>query len=379
MKILVTGGAGFIGSWLVESLIGAGHEVIALDNLSPQIHGALPQADVPCLKTGQVEFIRADVRDQSVMDSVLARVEAVVHLAAETGTGQSMYQIAHYYDVNQQATAAMFELIGTKHRHIQRVILASSRSIYGEGAYKLNNQIVVAAPRDATRLKAGQFEPVGPNGETIQLVATPEDISPSPASVYAATKLANESLGKIFAEAYGTTVVALRFQNVYGERQSLRNPYTGILSIFSNRMRQNLPINIFEDGAESRDFVHVSDIVAAIGMALNKPLSGFHAINVGSGVATSVMNVAETLRELLASQSALSVSGDFRAGDIRHGYADLTLAREVLGFEPSVTVSEGLTRFCKWVMTQPVLEDRSEKAMSELARLGLGRTQALSP
>jgi dTDP-L-rhamnose 4-epimerase len=376
MKILVTGGAGFIGSWLVESLIGARHEAIVLDNLSPQIHGALPLPDVPWLKTGQVEFIRGDVRDQQTMDEVLARVEAVVHLAAETGTGQSMYQIAHYYDVNQQATAAMFESIGTKHRHIQRVILASSRSIYGEGAYKLNDQIVVAAPRDPNRLKAGQFEPVGPNGETIQLVATPEDISPSPASVYAATKLANESLGKIFAEAYGTTVVALRFQNVYGERQSLRNPYTGILSIFSNRMRQNLPINIFEDGAESRDFIHVSDIVAVIGMALNKPLSGFHAINVGSGVPTSVMNVAETLRELLASQSTLGVSGDFRAGDIRHCYADLKRARQVLGFAPSLTVSEGLARFCKWVMTQPVLEDRSEKAMGELARLGLGRTQA---
>lgn len=376
MKILVTGGAGFIGSWLVESLIRDGHSITIVDNLSPQIHGALPQPDVSWLQSGQVEFIRADVRDQKTMDEVLGRVEAVVHLAAETGTGQSMYQIAHYYDVNQQATAAMFEAIGTKHRHIHRVILASSRSIYGEGAYKLNDQIVVAAPRDANRLKAGQFEPVGPKGETLQLEATPEDISPSPASVYAATKLANESLGKIFAEAYGTTVVALRFQNVYGERQSLRNPYTGILSIFSNRMRQNLPINIFEDGEESRDFVHVSDIVAAIGLALDKPLSGFHAINVGSGVATSVMKVAETLRELLGSQSSLAVSGDFRAGDIRHCYADLKRAREVLSFEPSLTVEQGLAKFCNWVMTQPVLEDRSEKAMSELARLGLGRTQA---
>lgn len=376
MKILVTGGAGFIGSWLVESLIQDGHSITVVDNLSPQIHGALPQPDVSWLQSGQVEFIRADVRDQKTMDDVLGRVEAVVHLAAETGTGQSMYQIAHYYDVNQQATAAMFEAIGTKHRHIQRVILASSRSIYGEGAYKLNEQTVVAVPRDANRLKAGLFEPVGPNGEALQLVATPEDISPSPASVYAATKLANESLGKIFAEAYGTTVVALRFQNVYGERQSLRNPYTGILSIFSNRMRQNLAINIFEDGKESRDFVHVSDIVAAIGLALNKPLSGFHAINVGSGVATSVMKVAETLCELLGSQSTLAVSGDFRAGDIRHCYADLKRAREVLGFEPSLTVEQGLAKFCNWVMTQPVLEDRSEKAMSELARLGLGRTQA---
>jgi dTDP-L-rhamnose 4-epimerase len=371
MKILVTGGAGFIGSWLVESLVGAGHETIVLDNLSPQIHGALPQTYAPWLKTGQVEFIRADVRDQQTMDGVLARVEAVVHLAAETGTGQSMYQIAHYYDVNQQATAAMFESIGTKHRHIQRVILASSRSIYGEGAYKLNDQIVVAATRDANRLKAGKFEPIGPKGETLQLVATPEDISPSPASVYAATKLANETLGSIFADAYCTSVIALRFQNVYGERQSLRNPYTGILSIFSNRMRQALPINIFEDGLESRDFVHVSDVVRAISLALEKPLKGFHALNVGSGVPSSVMSVAETLKNLLGSSSTLRVSGDFRAGDIRHCYADLSRAREALGYEPTITISDGLGRFCRWVQSQDILIDRSDKAMSELKKFGL--------
>jgi dTDP-L-rhamnose 4-epimerase len=376
MKILVTGGAGFIGSWLVSDLIEKGHQVVVVDNLSPQIHGALPKPDVPWLSATDVEFIRADIRDAQVMDSVLGRVEAVVHLAAETGTGQSMYQIAHYYDVNQQATASMFEAIGTKHRHIKRVILASSRSIYGEGAYKLGEQIVVAAPRDANRLKSGLFEPVGPNGEELQLVATPEDVPASPASVYAATKLANESLGRIFADAYGTTVVALRFQNVYGERQSLRNPYTGILSIFSNRMRQNLSINIFEDGHESRDFVHVSDIVRAIGLAMDRPLTGFHAINVGAGAPTSVMQVAQTLRDLLGSTSDLAVSGDFRAGDIRHCYADLNRARDVLGFTPSLSVEQGLARFCNWVQTQPVLQDGSEKAMNELARLGLGQTKS---
>jgi dTDP-L-rhamnose 4-epimerase len=372
MKVLVTGGAGFIGSWLVDSLIKNGHQVVVVDNLSPQIHGQLPQPAVPWLYGVQVEFIRADVRDSAVMDKVLSRVDAVVHLAAETGTGQSMYQIAHYYDVNQQATAALFEAIGTRHRHIGRVILASSRSIYGEGAYRLGNQCLVPPPRDAERMKAGQFEPLGPKGETLELIATTEDVTPRPASVYAATKLANETLGQIFADAYGTTVMALRFQNVYGERQSLRNPYTGILSIFSNRMRQNQPINIFEDGKESRDFVHVSDIVSAIELALKQPLSGFHALNVGSGVPTSVMTMTEMLRDLLGSNSALSVSGDFRAGDIRHCYADLTRVRTSLGFEPAVSLKQGLVRFCEWVKTQSLLEDRSETAMSELARLGLG-------
>jgi dTDP-L-rhamnose 4-epimerase len=376
MKILVTGGAGFIGSWLVDFLSASEHSILVLDNLSVQIHGAIPKLDLPWLGSEKVDFIRGDIRDLKLMDELLARVDAVVHLAAETGTGQSMYQIAHYYDVNQQATAAMFEAIGTRHRHIKRVVLASSRSIYGEGAYKLADQIFVPKPRDSSRLKAGQFEPVGPKGEALQLFATPEDVAPSPASVYAATKLANESLGRIFADAYCTTVVALRFQNVYGERQSLRNPYTGILSIFSNRMRQNLPVNIFEDGLESRDFVHVSDVVRAITLTLECPLEGFDAINVGSGVATSVLQVAETLRKLLGSASTLGVSGDFRAGDIRHCYADLTRARELLGFEPLLGMGQGLSRFCEWVMTQSIIEDRSEKAMNELAHLGLGRITA---
>lgn len=373
MKILVTGGAGFIGSWLVEALIAAEHKVIVIDNLSPQIHGALPQPDMPWLKTGHVEFIRADIRNQNVMDNALARVDAVVHLAAETGTGQSMYQIAHYYDINQQATAALFEAIGTRHRHIRRVILSSSRSIYGEGAYCLGDRLVVPTPRDISRLKSGDFEPCGPSGEVLKLVATPEDVTPRPASIYAATKLANETLGQIFADAYGTAVVALRFQNVYGARQSLRNPYTGILSIFSNRMRQTLPINIFEDGRESRDFVHVSDVVSAICLSLERPLTGFEAINIGSGHPTSVNEVARLLRHLLGSESPLQVTGDFRIGDIRHCYADLTKARKLLGFEPKVNIATGMEWFVSWVLSQEIAEDLSAQAQHQLTQLGLGR------
>lgn len=373
MKILVTGGAGFIGSWLVESLIEVGHEVIVLDNLSPQIHGELPQLDMPWLKAERVEFIRADVRNQNVMDKALARVEAVVHLAAETGTGQSMYQIAHYYEVNQQATAALFEAIGTRHRHIRCVILSSSRSIYGEGAYRLGDRLVVPAPRDISRMSVGDFEPYGPCGEVLELVGTPEDVTPYPASIYAATKLANETLGRIFADAYGTTVVALRFQNVYGERQSLRNPYTGILSIFSNRMRQGLPINIFEDGLESRDFVHVSDVVRAICGCLDRPLTGFEAINIGAGSPTTINEVAQLLQRLLASDSPLRVTGDYRVGDIRHCYADLTRARMLLDFQPAVDITMGMERFVRWVRGQEIVEDLSAQALSELTQLGLGR------
>ena len=374
MNILVTGGAGFIGSWLIESLLHSGHQVTVIDNLSPQIHGALPNPDAPWLKTDcGVKFIRADIRNLAVMDEALATVEAVVHLAAETGTGQSMYQVAHYYEVNQQATAALFEAIATKHRHIRRVILASSRSVYGEGAYRLDGQIYVPGSRDPKRLEAGFFEATGPQGQVLELIATPEGAVPSPASVYAATKLANETLGRLMAEAYNLTVVALRFQNVYGERQSLRNPYTGILSIFSNRMRQGLPINIFEDGQESRDFVHVSDVVRAITTALDADLPPFTIANVGSGLATSVLEVAKLLRQLLGSSSELNISGNFRIGDIRHCYADLSHTRALLGFAPAVSMESGLRAFCNWVLTQPVLEDRSAQALQELTRAGLGK------
>jgi dTDP-L-rhamnose 4-epimerase len=375
MKILVTGGAGFIGSWLVAALLREGHGVTVVDNLSPQIHGALPRPDVEWLQgESDVEFIRADVRDVAAMDTALAGVDAVVHLAAETGTGQSMYRIAHYYDVNQQSTAALLEAIATRHKHVKRVVLASSRSVYGEGAYQLDGKLVVPGSRDPRLLTSGQFEPVGPNGESLTLIATPEDATPRPASVYAATKLANETLGRVFAEAYGTTIVALRFQNVYGERQSLRNPYTGILSIFSNRMRQNLPINIFEDGLESRDFVHVSDVTRAVGLALATDLPPFTIANVGAGVATPVLEVATLLRDLLGSKSELKVSGDFRAGDIRHCYADLSQVQKLLGFAPAVTLTSGLQAFCDWVTTQDVLEDRSAQAQQELARAGLGHS-----
>ena len=374
MNILVSGGAGFIGSWLVDAAMEAGHEVVAVDNLSPQIHGERPDLG---LLHRQIErglrFERGDIRDAALMDRLLAPAEVVVHLAAETGTGQSMYQIDHYYDVNVQATARLFEAIGTKHRHIRQVVLASSRSVYGEGAYRLGDRLVVPEPRDAKRMAEGHWEPVGPGGEELTLIATPEEAPASPASVYAATKLATEQLGKIFAEAYGVSITALRFQNVYGERQSLRNPYTGILSIFSNRMRQGLPVNIFEDGLESRDFVHVSDVIRSILLAVDRAQSGYSILNIGSGMSTTVLNMARALASTLNSASQLQVSGDFRAGDIRHCFADLSRAREALGYAPQVSLKDGLAAFCAWVLTQDIGEDRSAQAQLELSRMGLGK------
>lgn len=373
MNILITGGAGFIGSWLVEDLLTDGHRVVVLDNLSQQIHGSTTASELTWLHDRDgLTFVQADIRDAAAMDGVLANAEVLVHLAAETGTGQSMYQVAHYYEVNQQATAAIFEAIALRHRHLRKVILASSRSIYGEGAYLSGDRAIVPPSRDIARMKAGEFEPLGPAGEPLTLIATPEDISPSPASIYAATKVANEALGRVMAEAYGITVMALRFQNVYGPRQSLKNPYTGILSIFSNRMRQHLPINIYEDGKESRDFVHVRDVVRAIGLAIQSELSGFNAINIGSGIATTVQQIASLLKQAYGSDSTLNVTGDFRSGDIRHCYADLTRAQDLLKFSPAVSLDAGIREFCDWVLTQPLLEDRSAAAQHELSSAGLG-------
>jgi len=373
MKVMVTGGAGFIGSWLVESLVSQDFTVYVVDSFSKQIHDDVtPETIAGLQRRHGCEFIHADIRDMSTVENVLAKVEVVVHLAAETGTGQSMYQIGHYCEVNHQATAAMLEAIATRHRQIRNVVLASSRAVYGEGAYRSGDKLVVPGPRDSKRMKRGLFEVVGSAGEPLEVVATPEDVSLCPASIYAATKVGNEHVGRICADAFGLQVTALRFQNVYGERQSFRNPYTGILSAFANRMRQDLEINIFEDGLESRDFVHVADAVSAIELAINRRSPGYRVYNVGSGVRTSIMDVAAELKRLTGSKAELKITGDFRVGDIRHCYADLGAARKELGYRPRVALKDGLERLVGWVMTQPVSEDQSSKASAELSKFGLG-------
>lgn len=376
MNILVTGGAGFIGSWLVESLASAGHSLTVLDNLSPQVHGGTSEEAIrrSLCAHPKTQLIVGNACDEVLLDGLLKEAEAVVHLAAETGTGQSMYQIAHYVDVNIGATAKLFELIGTRHRHVKKVVLASSRSVYGEGAYLLNGKMISPPSRTPEQLARGEWDPVGPTGEALRLIPTPEDCPLNPASIYASSKSAMEDIGRICAQAYRLPVFALRFQNVYGERQSLVNPYTGILSIFSNRMRRDRPINVFEDGLESRDFVHVSDVVRAIGLSLTTPLDGYRVLNVGSGVATSVLDIAQRLSRILGSNSAIQVSGDYRAGDIRHCFADTRAARDVLGFEARMSLDDGLAAFCRWLTTQPVQQDRSREVLRELADLGLGRT-----
>lgn len=368
-KVLVTGGAGFIGSHLIPKLIASGCQVRVLDSLSPQIHGVIPN-DLEWLASGDIEFLRGDVTQRSDWEAALQGIDVVVHLAAETGTGQSMYQVARYNEVNSQGTALMFDVLGKLSGHrVKRVVLSSSRSIYGEGAYEhpQSRARVYPTARTAKQLEQQQWEPRCPEtGVELKLVATCEADKVAPASIYAATKYAQEDLVRIGCQAMGIDFAILRLQNVYGERQSLNNPYTGILSIFSTKIRRDSELPLFEDGEESRDFVHVEDVADSLLAAVQIERAPNTAINVGSGIATSVRSVAEELSRAFDKTPNVRVTGQFRVGDIRHNYADITLLKQLLGVEPKVSLAQGLRRFADWVEQQPLPEDLLDKANQEL-------------
>lgn len=373
MRILITGGLGFIGTRLAISLLSQGHGVVLLDVLSSQIHGEVPRLSVP----DRAEVVRLDVRHLADRPDVLEGVDTVYHLAAETGTAQSMYQIRHYVDVNEMGTAALLEAIGKCQRRPRHVVLASSRSIYGEGAYSVDGKpgpLIQPSPRSRGQLAAARWDHLDENGTPLRPVPTPESMSPAPGSVYAATKAAQEMLLASAADAMDLKTTILRFQNVYGEGQSLRNPYTGIISIFFNRARQGLDIPIFEDGRESRDFVHVDDVVRVLAALLNAGLPSGSVVNVGSGVATSVMDLSNTLLAVSGIQVAVKVTGQYRVGDIRHCYADLSRLEAMLGLMPQIGLETGLRRFCEWALTQPVHEDRLDAATEELRKKGLSNS-----
>lgn len=368
-KILVTGGAGFIGSHLIPKLIDNALKVRILDSLSAQIHGAIPSG-LEWVNEDGIEFMRGDVTRREDWERALRGVDAVVHLAAETGTGQSMYQVAHYNEVNSQGTALMFDVLGKMNGHkVKRVVLSSSRSVYGEGAYvhPVSGARVFPASRGAEQLQQGRWDPTCPlTGDALRLVATHETDLVSPASIYAATKYAQEDLVRISCQSMGIGYAILRLQNVYGERQSLNNPYTGILSIFSTKIRRESDLPLFEDGEESRDFVHVEDVADAMLAAVTVSQDPNTVINVGSGVATSVRTVAEELSHAFGRKPSLVVTGQFRIGDIRHNFADIERLKSILGVTPKVTLAQGLQRFARWVSSQPLPEDQLDKANQEL-------------
>jgi len=369
-NILITGGAGFIGTHLSTLLQKQGHYITILDSLTEQIHG-----DANYVPNKNVTFIKGDVRNARDVREALKGVDAVYHLAAETGTGQSMYEISRYVDVNEIGTAVLLEELAKCEKKDIQFILASSRSIYGEGAYRQNNgDIFQPQPRSYDQLNRGIWDFLDIDGNIASPIPTPSNLSPQPGSIYAATKYSQEMLATIACSSKGIPCTILRFQNVYGEGQSLRNPYTGIISIFYNRMRQNLPINIFEDGQESRDFVHVSDVVDALHACLDrdqlyKPLIA----NIGSGVPTSVTRLSKILSEISGFKASIDITGDFRVGDIRHCFADLTCAERGINFSPKVSLNDGLSRFTSWAANQPEYKDKSEFALDELAKQGLAR------
>lgn len=372
--ILITGGAGFIGSRLALHLVAAGHRVRVLDALIPQIHGEDPDSS-PLYRTiaGRVEFIRASVTDPVAMAQALVGVDTVVHLAAETGTGQSMYAIRHYVDVNVGGTALLLDLIANGNFSVRKLVVASSRAVYGEGRYSCGvHGTVYPEPRRAADMERGDFVPHCPVcDQPVDVLATDEATPVRPASIYGISKLNQEQMVLTVGAALGISALAFRYQNVYGPGQSLSNPYTGILSIFSTRIRNGSDINVFEDGRESRDFVFIDDVVAATTLGIEYPEPVNDVFNVGSGVATDVLTVVELLQDLLGHRIPVRVSGQFRVGDIRHNFADLTKIQAALGFRPSVMIEEGLHRFIDWVREQESSVDRYDESLRELAAKGL--------
>ena len=373
-NILVTGGAGFIGSNLVLKLLDRGYYITVLDNLSPQIHGKNPETDSSLFKSikDKVKFIKGSVTDRENWEKALSNQDAIIHLAAETGTGQSMYQVHKYVDVNINGTALMLDVLVNGDYKIKKVIIASSRAIYGEGKYRSKEfGIVFPSHRAEEDLNKGDFEVKYPNSSDLTLVATDEESKIHPSSVYGITKQNQEQMIMTVCPTLGIAAVAFRYQNVYGPGQSLKNPYTGILSIFSTQIKNGNGINIFEDGKESRDFVYIDDVVDATILGLEKEEANNQIFNVGTGTPTDVYTVAKQLIKNYRIEVPISISGNYRLGDIRHNFADITKISSMLNFVPKISFKQGLEKFTNWVNSQEIQEDYYQKSIEEMKAKGL--------
>lgn len=367
-KILITGGAGFIGSHLADELVAAGHEVRVLDNLSEQVHGS--GGARPDYLSRDIELRVGDVRDPAAVKSALQGIDAVYHFAAMVGVGQSMYQVDDYVGVNDLGTAVLLQAL--IERPVERLVVASSMSIYGEGLYRdIRGEIVTPAERSLSRLKDGLWEPLGPDGGEITPVPTTEDKAPTLSSIYALNKYVQERMCLLIGQAYNIPTVAMRFFNVFGTRQALSNPYTGVLAIFASRLLNGNPPMIFEDGLQRRDFVHVADVARACHLALNAKDAAGHVFNVGSGESYSVVEVAEQLAASLGkSRIAPTLTKKFRVGDIRHCFADIGKAQRLLGYRPETSLADGMVELAAWLDGQ-IAVDRVDQASRELAARGL--------
>jgi dTDP-L-rhamnose 4-epimerase len=368
-KVLITGGAGFIGSHLADTLLAEGHEVTLYDNLHPQVHGV--ERSPPEYLNRKVELVRGDVRDLESLGQVLQSKSVVYHFAAYTGVGQSMYRIQEYQDVNVTGTAALLELLSQRSAPKPKLILASSRAVYGEGAYHCAGcGLVHPEPRGVDQLRQGAWEVTCPIcRQPLTPRPTPEELDPKPASVYAVGKYNQEQTALIVSQAYSFPLVILRFFNVYGPRQSLRNPYTGVLGTFITRLMMGKPVQIYEDGQESRDFVYISDIVEACLLAMNRSGVNGQIINVGSGQVLTIQEIAETVTTFFDGPQPI-ITGQYRVGDIRHCYADIARARKLLDYEPAVSFTEGVGWLVGSLAGQ-TWADLSRMAEEELEKRGL--------
>ncbi len=372
MRILVTGGAGFIGAATVRALLDRGHAVVVYDDLSaPQHRGNGQRGPVP----GEAEMVVADVRDRDRLAKALGGVEAVIHLAAAVGVGQSMYDVRRYADVNCVGVATLLDIVANERHVLRRLVVASSMSIYGEGAYHCAacDAVTAPGPRPEAQLDRREWEMRCPAcGGPAAPCPTPEDRPLRPGSIYAMTKRDHEEMVLAVGRAYDVPAFALRYFNVFGPGQTLANPYTGVAAIQTARLLAGRPPMLYEDGLQTRDFVDIRDVARANVAAVESPAPGSHAVNIGSGRGTTLMELCATLREALGRGEPPVLLGTYRRGDVRHCSAAMDRARDVLGFTPAVGVAEGLRAMASWAVGQS-WEDRFDEAHAELCTRGLVR------
>ena len=317
--------------------------------------------------------IQLDVRNKDDWGKAIKNQEIIIHLAAETGTGQSMYEVEKYNDINVMGTANMLELLANSNHNIKKIVVASSRSIYGEGKYNCETHgVQYPSQRKEEDMEKGEFNPkCSICNSTLNVVPTDEQSKIHPSSIYGINKQQQEQMVMLMGKSLGISAVAFRYQNVYGPGQSLSNPYTGILSIFSTRILNGNNLDIYEDGEETRDFVYIEDVVDATILGIEKEEANGQIFNIGSGIATTVLDVANTLKRLYNSEININISGKFRLGDIRHNFADLSKSKDILGFTPKYNFERGITEFVNWVKTQEVMEDKYKESIQKLKNKGL--------
>lgn len=370
MNILITGGAGFVGSHTADALLEKGHKIRVFDNLTPQVHGEASR--IPDYLNKEVEFVKGDVRDRDALKKAIQGMEAIYHLAAAVGVGQSMYKVQEYVDVNSLGGAVLLDILINEKHAVEKVVVASSMSIYGEGQYRCDLCGIVSPKlRSNAQLEARDWEMHCPKcSATVSPIPTNEEKHLFPTSIYAITKRDHEETFLVVGRAYQIPTVALRYFNIYGSRQALSNPYTGVGAIFCSRLlNHNSPL-IFEDGLQSRDFTHIRDIVQANLLALEKPEANYEVFNVGTGTPMSILEMAEMLKTRLAPEQEFQIIGKYRAGDIRHCFADIGKIKQKLGYQPLVPFSEGVIELIEWVTTQNA-EDKVEMAKAQLIERSL--------